>query len=262
MVVDRPATGELESLAAHLRAHPALRAKADIGLVSEVLGRPSWVEGPGDDGAVIDLGRDGMDDTARVVACGEALLAGLRGRRPLRRGSRRRAHQRERSRRDGGYAARHRRHDRRERRARPGRVAGNERRRRVVRRAAGRRPPDHPFRCAGPVRLRHRASRAPSCRRPGSRSASPWSSPRASTERCARTFRSSARSTERAGRLAGDVRLLPAVAAVGRVRRGQGRQHGRPDRLAGDAVGVERPRRHRRPRGAAPAGRAWRSTRG
>jgi uncharacterized protein len=73
MVADRPATGELESLAARLRAHPGLRAKADIGLVSEVVGRPGWVAGPGDDGAVIDLGSEAVDET-RVVACGEALL--------------------------------------------------------------------------------------------------------------------------------------------------------------------------------------------
>ena len=74
MVVDPSATGELESLAAHLRSHPALRAKAEIGLVSEILGRHGWIEGPGDDGAVIDLGRAASHDPARVVACGEALL--------------------------------------------------------------------------------------------------------------------------------------------------------------------------------------------
>ena len=74
MVVDPFAADELESLAAHLRSHPALRAKAEIGLVSEILGRHGWIEGPGDDGAVIDLGRAASHDPARVVACGEALL--------------------------------------------------------------------------------------------------------------------------------------------------------------------------------------------
>ena len=74
MVVDPSAAGELESLAAHLRSHPALRAKAEIALVSEILGRHGWIEGPGDDGAVIDLGRAASHDPARVVACGEALL--------------------------------------------------------------------------------------------------------------------------------------------------------------------------------------------
>ena len=44
---------ELEELAGVLRSHPALRAKHEIGLVSEVLGAGSWVHGPGDDGAVV-----------------------------------------------------------------------------------------------------------------------------------------------------------------------------------------------------------------
>src|SRR5690349_16651147 len=74
MVVEASEADELESLATQLRSHPALRAKAEIGLVSEILGRRGWVEGPGDDGAVIDLGREAPDDAARVVACGEALL--------------------------------------------------------------------------------------------------------------------------------------------------------------------------------------------
>ncbi|MDX6366909.1 MAG: uncharacterized protein QOK30_1985 [Nocardioidaceae bacterium] len=64
----------LDELAEHLREHPALRAKGEIKLVSDVLGAGSWVHGPGDDGAVVP-GIDGApqaDDT--VVACGEALL--------------------------------------------------------------------------------------------------------------------------------------------------------------------------------------------
>ena len=44
---------ELEELAGFLRSHPALRAKNEIRLVSEVLGAGSWVHGPGDDGAVV-----------------------------------------------------------------------------------------------------------------------------------------------------------------------------------------------------------------
>jgi uncharacterized protein len=67
-------SSELDTLAAYLREHPALRAKSEIKLVSDVLGAGSWVHGPGDDGAVVP----GIDGAARagdtVVACGEALL--------------------------------------------------------------------------------------------------------------------------------------------------------------------------------------------
>jgi selenophosphate synthetase-related protein len=65
-----------DELADFLRSHPALRAKGEIKLVSEVLDAGSWVHGPGDDGAVVDLGAGappgwGAD---HVIACGEALL--------------------------------------------------------------------------------------------------------------------------------------------------------------------------------------------
>jgi uncharacterized protein len=67
----------LAELAAHLRSHPALRAKSEIKLVSDVLGAGSWVHGPGDDGAVVPdvpgAPPSRSDDTS-VVACGEALL--------------------------------------------------------------------------------------------------------------------------------------------------------------------------------------------
>jgi uncharacterized protein len=67
---------ELEALAAYLRSRPALRAKSEIRLVSEVLGGSSWVHGPGDDGAVVPIQRQrapgGTGD--QVIACGEALL--------------------------------------------------------------------------------------------------------------------------------------------------------------------------------------------
>jgi uncharacterized protein len=57
----------LAELVQTLRAHPGLRGKAAIGLVSEVLGAADWICGPGDDGAAVDaLG-------GQVVACGEAL---------------------------------------------------------------------------------------------------------------------------------------------------------------------------------------------
>jgi selenophosphate synthetase-related protein len=67
---------ELEALAAYLRSHPTLRAKSEIGLVSEVLGGGSWVHGPGDDGAVVPIGPhiDGPLAGDQVIACGEALL--------------------------------------------------------------------------------------------------------------------------------------------------------------------------------------------
>lgn len=67
----------LDELAAGLRTHPALRAKNDIKLVSEVFGAASWVHGPGDDGAVVDMGGEHDRDGAvaqHVIACGEALL--------------------------------------------------------------------------------------------------------------------------------------------------------------------------------------------
>ncbi|OLT21599.1 hypothetical protein BJF78_08315 [Pseudonocardia sp. CNS-139] len=53
-------------------ANPGLRAKAEIGLVGEVLGAEAagtdWLAGPGDDGAVVDAAG------TRVVACGEAIF--------------------------------------------------------------------------------------------------------------------------------------------------------------------------------------------
>jgi uncharacterized protein len=66
----------LEELAAYLRSHPALRAKSEIKLVSEVLGGGSWVHGPGDDGAVVPMGGQcwSGDTASQVIACGEALL--------------------------------------------------------------------------------------------------------------------------------------------------------------------------------------------
>lgn len=69
--------GSLEQLADFLRTHPALRAKGQISLVSQVLGGGSWVRGPGDDGAVVDTGADRRGPgrvPGQVVACGEALL--------------------------------------------------------------------------------------------------------------------------------------------------------------------------------------------
>lgn len=64
-------TESLAELTAAVLAHPGLRAKAEIGLVGEVLGDTDWVGGPGDDGAVVAAGG------TRVVACGEAILPGF-----------------------------------------------------------------------------------------------------------------------------------------------------------------------------------------
>jgi selenophosphate synthetase-related protein len=59
---------ELERLASCLREAPGVRAKAEIGLVAEVLGGTDWYAGPGDDGAVLPAGE------GSVVVGGEAIL--------------------------------------------------------------------------------------------------------------------------------------------------------------------------------------------
>lgn len=59
---------DLAALADALRALPGVRAKADIGLVAEVLGGGDWFAGPGDDGAVLP------DGAGSVVVGGEAML--------------------------------------------------------------------------------------------------------------------------------------------------------------------------------------------
>ena len=58
----------LEALAQGVRELPGVRAKADIALVSEVLGGGDWYAGPGDDGAVLPAGE------GSVVVGGEAIL--------------------------------------------------------------------------------------------------------------------------------------------------------------------------------------------
>lgn len=57
----------LSEIVLAVRDHPGLRNKAPIALVADVLGRPDWHGGPGDDGAVITEG-----GTTLVVG-GEAL---------------------------------------------------------------------------------------------------------------------------------------------------------------------------------------------
>ncbi len=80
MVAPVISPGELGGLARLLRSHPALLAKREIGLVTDVTGRrgptAGWVHGPGDDGAVVAPRhrQPVAAGDAHVVACGEALL--------------------------------------------------------------------------------------------------------------------------------------------------------------------------------------------
>ncbi|MEO6826342.1 MAG: AIR synthase related protein [Microbacteriaceae bacterium] len=71
-----PAFEDLNQLANHIRTLGALTGKREIGLVSEVLGRDSWLNGPGDDGAVIPMPTSSAAQ-GHVIACGEALLPEL-----------------------------------------------------------------------------------------------------------------------------------------------------------------------------------------
>ena len=65
-------TVDVAALATALHDNPALRAKSQIALVSDVLGGGSWLGGPGDDGALIAPGTP--ESAGTVIACGEALL--------------------------------------------------------------------------------------------------------------------------------------------------------------------------------------------
>ena len=58
----------LDEIVAAVRAHPGLRGKSPIALVSDVFGRTDWEAGPGDDGAVVEITGD-----ATVVVGGEAM---------------------------------------------------------------------------------------------------------------------------------------------------------------------------------------------
>ena len=58
---------QLDDVAHAVRSNPSLAAKREIGLVTEVFGDSGWVEGPGDDGAVVTV------DGRSVIACGEAI---------------------------------------------------------------------------------------------------------------------------------------------------------------------------------------------
>ena len=61
---------DLDALAHRLRTAPAVRAKREIGQVTEVFGGGGdWLTGPGDDGAVLPGG------PGDLVVCGEAILS-------------------------------------------------------------------------------------------------------------------------------------------------------------------------------------------
>ena len=59
---------DLADLVRRIRGLPGVLAKADIGLVADVLGGGDWYAGPGDDGAVLP------DGAGRTVVGGEAIL--------------------------------------------------------------------------------------------------------------------------------------------------------------------------------------------
>jgi selenophosphate synthetase-related protein len=63
----RSVADQLGEVAAAVANNPSIAAKRSIALVSEVLGEVGWVNGPGDDGAVVEAG------SRTVIACGEAL---------------------------------------------------------------------------------------------------------------------------------------------------------------------------------------------
>jgi selenophosphate synthetase-related protein len=63
-----PGASELDEVARRFRDNAALRAKASIGVVSEVLGPTDWLTGPGDDAAALPSPGDGY-----LLAAGEAM---------------------------------------------------------------------------------------------------------------------------------------------------------------------------------------------
>ena len=63
-----PEASSLDELVATVRRHAGLRAKQAIGAVSRIVGATDPVAGPGDDGAVVQVGGGGS-----VVVCGEAM---------------------------------------------------------------------------------------------------------------------------------------------------------------------------------------------
>ena len=62
---------DLAGLARHLRELPGVQAKRVIGVVADVFGPGDWWGGPGDDGAVVE------DEGRNLVVGGEAMLPGF-----------------------------------------------------------------------------------------------------------------------------------------------------------------------------------------
>ena len=220
---------------AHRRGRRRLRRRAD------------WREGPGDDGAVVRSGGESSGGVRRGHPA-RLLRAG-----PVRRRRRRGAHQRQRRRRHGRRAAGRRRHAGRRRGDVPDRARGHAPRRRPVRRPGRRRPPHRQPRTA----TRCRRSRSAGAPAPSLAAASVRPGQRLGLLGCLDgTMRADfpffPSFDERGDRLAGDVRLL-AELADGRVVHGrQGRQHGRPPRLAGHAARADRAAASRSPSTRSP----------
>src|SRR5262249_59318842 len=74
---------ELDLIVRKFKETPAVRGKASIGLVTEVLGPSDWLGGPGDDAAILsdrDLaepaggGRGGTSSQGCLLVAGEAIF--------------------------------------------------------------------------------------------------------------------------------------------------------------------------------------------
>jgi uncharacterized protein len=64
--------GALDDIALLVRQHPGLRAKAGLGLVTDVLGSTDWITGPGDDAAAVM--QPATDRETFLLAAGEAIF--------------------------------------------------------------------------------------------------------------------------------------------------------------------------------------------
>ena len=72
---------DLLTIIAAVRSSGGWTSKASIGQVGEVLGRPDWLTGPGDDGAVVRAGDDSLvvrreSDGGRAARRRQPLLDG------------------------------------------------------------------------------------------------------------------------------------------------------------------------------------------
>ncbi|MSO27020.1 MAG: hypothetical protein EXQ60_03010 [Candidatus Nanopelagicales bacterium] len=67
MQQERGVADQLDELVAAVAANPSIAAKRSIGMVSEAIGPSGFLEGPGDDGAAVNMGG------TTAIVCGEAL---------------------------------------------------------------------------------------------------------------------------------------------------------------------------------------------